>query len=135
LTNQPSICLKHSSSLGVIRSAVSQENLISEPRSVVTAFTRACHKKIKPNARPFAVFLNIVNFFLRWGVVSASFISSKLQKHPLSALHNCLLGILAATLHIWGPFWASQGKCFGMWSCHNLWHDRSLPCPTQQCIR
>jgi hypothetical protein len=29
---------------------------------------------------------------------------SKLKYHPLSALHDCLFNISAATLHIWRPF-------------------------------
>jgi hypothetical protein len=29
--------------------------------------------------------------------------TSKLKDHPLSAVHNCLFNIFAATLHIWRP--------------------------------
>ena len=63
-------------------------------------------------------FLTLLTFLL-WGVVSTSLDSSKLKDHPLSALRNCLCGVLAATLHIWRPFWASRGKCFNRWSAIN----------------
>jgi hypothetical protein len=65
---------------------------------------------------PLRCFLTLLTSFLRWRVFSTSFNSSKLQDHPLSTLRNCLFGILGATPYIWGPFWASQGKYFGMWS-------------------
>ena len=41
------------------------------------------------------------NRFLRWGVVSTS-TNPKLEDHPLSAAHDCLFNLFAATLHIGG---------------------------------
>ena len=32
----------------------------------------------------------------------------KLKEYPLSAVHDCLFNILAATLHIWRPFFHPQ---------------------------
>jgi len=107
LTNQPSNCVQQSSSWEVIRSAASQETpTIYETRRIMTPFTGACHKRISLSPRPFAVCLNVVSFF--YAVES---LAPRSPPPSLSGLRNFLLGILAATLHIWKSIWAPQGKC------------------------
>jgi hypothetical protein len=43
-----------------------------------------------------------VFIFLRWGVVSSP-PNPQAGGHPLSAVHDCLFNIFAATLHNWRP--------------------------------
>jgi hypothetical protein len=56
----------------------------------------------------------------------------KLEDHPLSAVHDCLFNIFAATLHIWRPFppsatwgrampwWHGNHSLVGIWFKNNL---------------
>jgi hypothetical protein len=44
----------------------------------------------------------MINFY--GAELLAPHVTPKLEDHPLSAVHDYLFHIFAATLHIWGPF-------------------------------
>jgi hypothetical protein len=61
-----------------------------------------CNEESVRFQRPLCLIRNMVKF-TRWGVF-ASRPTPKLEDHPLSACGDCLLNVLAVTLHMWRPF-------------------------------
>ena len=60
------------------------------------------NQRISPGPRHKFLFRNEDSFYGEELLVRRP--NPKLEDHPLSAVLDCLIGIVAATLHIWRPF-------------------------------
>jgi hypothetical protein len=80
------------------------------------------NQRICPGPRPFVTFHNKLIFYGEELLVPRP--TPKLQDHPLSAVHNCLFNIFAATLLIWrlSPPSATWGRVMPWWQgTHLTW--------------
>ena len=88
------ICPAHLSLLDLITRLTSGNSHIPFP-------LLSSYRKISPVPRSVCMICNMVTFCEE---LLAPCPNPKLGNHPLSAVHDCLFNILAATLHIWKPF-------------------------------
>ena len=75
--------------------------------SILSALT-ASHQRISSSPKPCETCRNILSFHCE--ELLAPRPTPKLEEHPLSAIHDYLLNIFAATLHTWRPFLHPQSN-------------------------
>jgi hypothetical protein len=105
-----SACLFSVTSIPERTCPVHTSNILSTNFHIHFLSLRSFIQGIQPGLRLLVVFRNKLIFYCE--KLLAPRPTPKLEDHPLSAVHDCLFNIFAATLHIWraSPPSATRGR-------------------------